>query len=355
MTPLKTVEENKSSTVQLSPGVLSEIESFEAQVEKIRQGKTSLDQFRPFRLQHGVYGQRQPNVQMFRIKIPFGGLNAEQLIRLADVAEEYTNGILHTTTRQDIQLHWISLYKCGEIMRKIVEVGLTTREACGNTVRNVTGCPKSGVCPEEAFDVTPYASAISKHFLRNPVCQSMPRKFKISFSGCPTDCALPGMHDIGLVAAKKAAEDKKETLGFKVFVGGGLGAMPRVAHLLEEFIPATELTRVCEAVVRVFDRFGNRKNRNRARLKFIIDKLGMTQFNKLYLEEYEKLKKKTEAQFHLPVIEDGKPAGTFRTGNGNGSHSSHAVSGEEVQTPYAYWLKTNVQPQKQPGFSMVHI
>ncbi len=350
MTPPNSVQEKKEIKGKIPYDLLTEIESFEAQVEKVRQGKITLDQFRPFRLQHGIYGQRQPNVQMFRIKIPFGGLNAEQMVCLADIAEEYTNGILHTTTRQDIQLHWISLYKCGEIMRKITEAGLTAREACGNTVRNVTGCHKAGVCLTEAFDITPYAGAISKHFLRNPVCQSMPRKFKISFSGCATACALPGIHDIGLIGEKRLSSDQKEILGFKVFVGGGLGAMPRAAHLLEEFIPATELIRVSEAIVRVFDRFGNRKNRNRARLKFVIDKLGMAQFNKLYRQEYEKLAQKTEMVFHLPPAQEGKSSSLPATANGRRDGDS-----ERNGTPYDYWLDTNVEPQKQTGFSTVQI
>ncbi|MFI5303321.1 MAG: sulfurtransferase TusA family protein [Nitrospiria bacterium] len=350
MTPPNALQENKDTTGKIPHDLLTEIESFESQVEKVRQGKISVDQFRPFRLQHGIYGQRQTNVQMFRIKIPFGGLNAEQMDRLAEIAENYTNGILHTTTRQDIQLHWISLYKCGEIMRKITEVGLTTREACGNTIRNVTGCHKAGVCSSEAFDITPYAGAISKHFLRNPVCQSMPRKFKISFSGCATACALPGIHDIGLIAQKRVSGDQKEILGFKIFVGGGLGAMPRAAHLLEDFVPTSELTRVCESIVRVFDRFGNRKNRNRARLKFVIDKLGMTQFNKLYRQEYEKLAQKTELNFKIPAHLEGGGAGSPVTENG---HSKGLVKSEG--TGYENWLSSNVEPQKQPGFSTVQV
>ncbi|MBI1824672.1 MAG: nitrite/sulfite reductase, partial [Nitrospirae bacterium] len=350
MTPPNALQEKKEAAGKIPHDLLTEIESFEAQVEKVRQGKISLDQFRPFRLQHGIYGQRQTNVQMFRVKIPYGGLNSDQMDRLADIAEEHTNGILHTTTRQDIQLHWISLSKCGEIMRKITEVGLTTREACGNTIRNVTGCHKAGVCPSEAFDVSPYAGAISKHFLRNPVCQSMPRKFKISFSGCATACALPGIHDIGLVAEKRISADQKEILGFKVFAGGGLGAMPRVAHLLEDFIPTTELTRVCEAIVRVFDRFGNRKNRNRARLKFVIDKLGMAQFNKLYKVEYEKLAQKAEMTFGLPSLQHEN--GSALPSSGKGLENGHA---KENGNDYDYWLSTNVEPQKQSGFSMVQV
>ncbi|MBI3605275.1 MAG: sulfurtransferase TusA family protein, partial [Nitrospirae bacterium] len=258
----------------------------------------------------------------------------------------------------DIQLHYLSLYKCGEIMRKIAEVGITTREACGNTVRNVTGCARAGVCQNELFDVTPYASSVSKYLLRNPVCQSMPRKFKISFSGCPSDCALPGIHDIGLIAAKKILADKSEIQGFKVFAGGGLGSMPRMAHLLEEFITTTELNRVCEAVVRVFDRFGNRKNRNRARLKFVIEKLGMTQFNKLYREEYEKLKTRADAELQIPAVLDGRPQDLLAYSNGNGEPSTNGHS-ETVPMPetdpYGYWLRTNVEKQKQPGFSMVQI
>ncbi|HXN06116.1 MAG TPA: sulfurtransferase TusA family protein [Nitrospiria bacterium] len=354
MTPPNSLELTKPASRSLPGEIEKEIEAFEAQVEKVRQGKITLDQFRPFRLQYGVYGQRQPNVQMFRIKIPYGGISADQLDRVADVADTYSDGVLHATTRQDIQLHWISLYKCGEIMRKICEAGLTTREACGNTVRNVTGCPRAGVCHTELFDITPYAAAVSRYLLRNPVCQSMPRKFKISFSGCPSDCALPGIHDLGMVAAVKKLEDGREERGFQVFAGGGLGAMPRIAHLLETFIPTTELTRVCEAVIKVFDRFGNRKNRNRARLKFVIDKLGMNQFNKLYREEFEKLRANAEAALQLPVVQEGQ----IQLHSGNGEKSPlpvHDAGNGKLPASYAEWLKTNVEDQKQEGFALVQI
>ena len=190
-------------------------------------GEISNDIFKPFRLQYGIYGQRQTGVQMVRIKIPFGGITANQLRRIAELSERYTTGVGHVTTRQDIQLHFAELKDVPAIMRGLAEVGLTTREACANTVRNVTGCHLAGVCQGEVFDITPYAKTVALHLLRNPLNQSLPRKFKIAFSGCRQDCALTPIHDIGLLAAKSA----DGTLGFRMAVGGGLGSAPRIAQV----------------------------------------------------------------------------------------------------------------------------
>ncbi len=216
-------------TAPIPPEILEEIEAFEAEAHRVLSGELSGDLFKPFRLQHGIYGQRQPGVQMFRIKIPFGGLTANQLRRIGEIADRYATGVGHVTTRQDIQLHFVSLEDVPTMMRKIAEVGLTTREACANTVRNVTACHLAGVCQSEIFDVTPYAKTVALHLLRNPLNQSLPRKFKIAFSGCQHDCALTPIHDIGLLAAKKQEDG---TVGFRMSVGGGLGSTPRLAHVL---------------------------------------------------------------------------------------------------------------------------
>ncbi|TLY35728.1 MAG: nitrite/sulfite reductase, partial [Nitrospirae bacterium] len=184
---MKTPATRTGQTISIPPDILREIESFEDEAAKVLSGELSQDLFRPFRLQHGIYGQRQPGVQMVRIKIPFGGLNSTQLRVIAEMAERYTTGVGHVTTRQDIQLHFAALEHVGTIMRRLAEVGVTTREACGNTVRNVTACHLAGVCQGEIFDVTPYAKAVSAHLLRNPLNQSLPRKFKIAFSGCQHD------------------------------------------------------------------------------------------------------------------------------------------------------------------------
>lgn len=204
-------------TPTIPSDILGEIESFEEEVAKLLKGDVSLDMFRPFRLQHGIYGQRQPGVQMIRIKIPFGGLNSTQLRVIAEMADRYATGVGHVTTRQDIQLHYARIEDCGTIMRRLAEVGVTTREACGNTVRNVTACHLAGVCQGEVFDVTPYAQAVSAHLLRNPLNQSLPRKFKIALSGCRHDCAMTPIHDLGFLAVK----NQDGVIGFRVTAGGG--------------------------------------------------------------------------------------------------------------------------------------
>ncbi|MGH7253936.1 MAG: nitrite/sulfite reductase, partial [Nitrospiraceae bacterium] len=269
-------------TMPIPPAILEEIETFEGEVRRLNAEEVSADIFKPFRLQHGIYGQRQPGVQMVRIKIPFGGLTANQLRRIAEMADTYATGVGHVTTRQDIQLHFALLKDVGTIMRGLAEVGVTTREACANTVRNVTACHLAGVCKGEVFDVTPYAKTVALHLLRNPLTQSLPRKFKIAFSGCRHDCALTPIHDIGLLASRR----DDGTIGFRMSVGGGLGSAPRIGQVLREFVPMDELIPTIEAVIKVFDTLGNRKNRHKARLKFVIEKLGFEEFKRRWEEAY---------------------------------------------------------------------
>src|SRR5215210_1888517 len=269
-------------TSPIPSAIAEEIETFEAEALRTLSGDVSSDLFKPFRLQYGIYGQRQPGVQMVRIKIPFGGISSNQLRRVAEIADRYATGVGHVTTRQDIQLHFVQLKDVPTIMRGLAEVGLTTREACANTVRNVTACHLAGVCQGEVFDVTPYAKTVAYHLLRNPLNQSLPRKFKIAFSGCRHDCALTPIHDIGLLAAKAA----DGTLGFRMVAGGGLGSAPRIAQLLREFTPIDELIPSIEAVIKVFDTLGDRKNRNKARMKFVIEKLGFEEFKRRWEEAY---------------------------------------------------------------------
>ena len=269
-------------TQPIPPAIEEEIETFEQEAQRMLSGDIASDLFKPFRLQYGIYGQRQSGVQMVRIKIPFGGISANQLRRIAELSERYTTGVGHVTTRQDIQLHFAELKDIPAIMRGLAEVGLTTREACANTVRNVTGCHLAGVCQGEVFDITPYAKTVAYHLLRNPLNQSLPRKFKIAFSGCKQDCALTPIHDIGLLAVK--AEDG--TIGFRIVVGGGLGSAPRIAQVLREFTPMDEVIPTIEAVIKVFDTLGNRKNRNKARMKFVIEKLGFAEFKRRWEDAY---------------------------------------------------------------------
>ena len=336
--------------------IAEEIETFEAEANRMMSGEIVNDLFKPFRLQYGIYGQRQAGVQMVRIKIPFGGLTSNQLRRLAELAERYATGVGHVTTRQDIQLHFVELKEVPTIMRGLAEVGLTTREACANTVRNVTACHLAGVCQGEVFDVTPYAKTVALHLLRNPLNQSLPRKFKIAFSGCKHDCALTPIHDIGLLAARR--EDG--AIGFRMVAGGGLGSAPRIAQVLREFTPMDELIPSIEAVIKVFDTLGNRKNRNKARMKFVIEKLGFEEFKRRWEQAYMDMGLARPKHEPIKLLEyaDQPVRLIMPTSNGikhvpistNGSDNGH-----KQESPFEMWKRTNVVRQKQDGYTTAAI
>ena len=352
MVPPITSQTAEIKTIPIPAEILEEIESFEEEVKRLEAGEVSLDVFKPFRLQHGIYGQRQPGVQMVRIKIPFGGLTSNQLRRIADIADTYATGVGHVTTRQDIQLHFAPLKDVGTIMRKLAEVDLTTREACANTVRNVTACHLAGVCAGEVFDVTPYAKTVALHLLRNPLNQSLPRKFKIAFSGCKHDCALTPIHDIGLLAARQ----QDGTIGFRMTVGGGLGSAPRIGQELRDFVPMDELMPTIEAVIKVFDTLGNRKNRNKARMKFVIEKLGFAEFKRRWEEAYVAMGYARPNRPALELLEHQDdpvplimPTSANPSGNGHGNGSKGDGEGEG-ESPFHMWERTNVVRQKQPGY-----
>lgn len=347
-TPLSTVP---IKAEPIPPAIVEEIETFEAEAMRMVSGDVSGDLFRPFRLQYGIYGQRQAGVQMVRIKIPFGGLTANQLRRVAELAEQYATGVGHVTTRQDIQLHFVELRDVPTIMRGLAEVGLTTREACANTVRNVTACHLAGICQGEVFDVTPYAKTVALHLLRNPLNQSLPRKFKIAFSGCKQDCALTPIHDIGLLAVKRA----DGAIGFRMVAGGGLGSAPRLAQVLREFTPMEELIPSVEAVIRVFDTLGNRKNRTKARMKFVIEKLGFEEFKRRWEEAYvsmghtrpthEPIKLLSYPDEPIPLIMP-----TFNGSKQAAAQTNGHAQGLLAETPFDMWRRTNVVRQKQGGY-----
>jgi len=356
MTPPNTAQSIDIKTSPIPQHILDEIEGFEEEARKMLAGDVSVDIFKPFRLQHGIYGQRQPGVNMVRIKIPFGGLTANQLRRIAEVADTYATGVGHVTTRQDIQLHFVPLKDVGTIMRGLAEVDLTTREACANTVRNVTACHLAGICQGEVFDVTPYAKTVALHLLRNTLNQSLPRKFKIAFSGCRHDCALTPIHDIGLLAARR----DDGTIGFRMVVGGGLGSAPRIAQLLREFVPMNELIPTIEAVIKVFDTLGNRKNRHKARMKFVIEKLGFDEFKRRWSEAYAGMgyARPDQAPIKLLAHQDDAPplimpASVKSNGGGSGSGNGQGSIGHE--TPFQMWKRTNVIAQKQAGYAAVVI
>src|ERR1700689_1940322 len=222
---------------------------------------------------------------MGRIKVPYGSVNAVQLERLAEIADDYSRGWGHLTTRQNIQFHFVELERVPQLLRDLAKVGLTTREACGDTVRNITGCHLAGACPYEVLDISPWAEATFRHFLHHPYAQRLPRKFKINFSGCVTDCGQAMFNDVGVVAVARPRPDGTVEPGFRVFVAGGLGANPHPAQALEEFTPREELLATLEAVLRIFDHYGNRDNKLRARLKWVVDTLGIDELRQRILKE----------------------------------------------------------------------
>jgi sulfite reductase (ferredoxin) len=321
-----------------------EIEVFEEWVERFRSKEIHEEKFKRFRLQHGIYGQRQKGVHMIRVKIPSGGLNPNQLLGLAELADLYSTGKGHVTTRQDMQFHFVKLPDVPKAMRLLAEVGLTTREACGNTVRNVTACHLAGACATELFDVTPHSNAVSRHLLRNPVCQSLPRKFKISFSGCQSSCGLAAIHDIGYIAEKREVDGRLE-YGFKVFVGGGLGSHPKLAKLYADFVPMSEILPLSEAILMVFDREGDRKTKSKARMKFVIEKHGLERFKEMVFEALAELKMLGREYPALPPVE-ARP----QLHEPVGSHN-----GDAADPDFALWRKTNVTPQAQPGYVAAQI
>jgi sulfite reductase beta subunit-like hemoprotein len=260
---------------EIDAAQLADADKFEAILAQYLAGDIEEDAFRIFRLNNGIYGQRQGgHNQMVRVKIPWGGMLPDQLELMADLADTYSRGWGHITTRQNIQFHYVQLEKIPEVMRLLGTVGMTSREACGDTVRNIQACHLAGACPHEQLDVTQWAEAAYQHFVRNPLGQRLPRKFKINFSGCATDCGQAMFNDVGVIAATRTLEDGSVERGFRVFVAGGLGANPHPALALEEFTSREELMPTLEACLRVFNNHGNRDNKLRARMKWLVDTLG---------------------------------------------------------------------------------
>jgi sulfite reductase (ferredoxin) len=273
-------------TTTIDRELTEDIAKFETLLDDYLSGTVDEDAFRVFRLNNGIYGQRQGgHNQMVRIKFPYGSVNAEQLDRLADISERYSRGWGHLTTRQNVQFHYVQLKTVPALLTELAEVGLTTREACGDTVRNVMGCHLAGACPFEVLDISPWAEATFRHFLHHPYAQRLPRKFKINFSGCTTDCGQAMFNDVGVVAVAHPRPDGSVEPGFRVFIAGGLGANPHPAQALEEFTPREELLPTIEAVLRTFDHYGNRDNKLRARLKWVVDTVGIDELRRRILKE----------------------------------------------------------------------
>jgi sulfite reductase beta subunit-like hemoprotein len=356
---------------QIPEALAREIDIFETQIDLRKKGKIEEKLFAETRLRRGTYGQRYDNGQrhdgerqqelkypsgeitkgpvtlwdapgMQRIKIPMGKLTADQLDVLADLAEEYSDRILHVTTRQDFQLHFVHIEDTPDLMRRLAAVGITTREACGNTVRNVTACQIAGVCREEAFDVSPYAHATTYFLLGHDDTQDFGRKFKVAFSGCKTNpCGLVAFHDVGCIATVRDG-----VRGFEFYVGGGLGSVPQTAQLLDDFLPPEELLPMCQAVARVFSRLGERANRARARLKFVVKKLGLEEFKRLVLEERAKLRPDPRwtaflADLHSTDEKPLRPAAPLPAG--------------PRPAGYDRWARSNVIKQRQDGYATITI
>ena len=357
---------------KMPPAWAEEIDVFEGQIELRQQGKVDEKVFAETRLRRGAYGQRYDNGQRYdgvktqkltfptdltkgpdtewdapgmkRIKVPYGGLTPEQLEVIADLAEEYSDSILHVTTRQDFQLHYIHIEDTPDLMRRLAATGMTTREACGNSVRNITACPLAGVCNTESFDVTPYSHALFEYLLGHNDVQDFGRKFKPAFSGCEHEaCGLVKMHDIGYLAQTKEIDGELKR-GFKVYVGGGLGTVTHIAKVLSDFVPEEELLPVTQAICKVFTRLGEKRNRNKARIKFLVEKLGIEEFSRLVAEEREKLPDDPRWTAYLDGLENFTEKPT--------RESAPLVEQMDVEG-FKEWYETNIYSQRQEGYCVV--
>jgi len=320
------------------PIVERDIIELAQKIEAFNKGKIDEEKFRSLRLARGVYGQRQEGVQMIRIKLPYGKVMSNQLRRISDVSDEYSRGRLHITTRQDIQIHYVDLNRTPELWAELEKDDVTLREACGNTVRNVTASELAGIDVNEPFDVSPYADALFRFFLRNPICQEMGRKFKVSFSSSDEDTGLSYMHDLGFIA-----KVENGVRGFKVMIGGGLGSQPRHADVLYEFLPSDKIIPTMEGVLRVFDRYGERKSRAKARIKFLLKDIELDAFKALVDEEQNAIEFKS-----VPINADAYVAS-----------KPVSIQAPEVeikdQKAFKLWKTTNLIPQKQEGYVAIGI
>ncbi|MBI2169027.1 MAG: nitrite/sulfite reductase [Actinobacteria bacterium] len=327
----------------LAPEVDADIDRFEGNMKAFLDGEMEEDVFRVFRLNNGIYGQRQGGTnQMVRVKIPHGRLSAEQLDMLGYIAEAYSRGWGHITTRQNVQVHFVQLERVPELMRDLAAVGLTTREACGDTVRNVMGCHLAGACPFEILDITPWAQATTEHFLRNPYAQRLPRKFKINFSGCDTDCGQAMFNDVGVIAVARKRDDGSLEPGFRVFMAGGLGANPHPAVALEEFTPREELLPTLEAVLRTFDHYGNRDNKLRARLKWLVDTMGVDELRERIKKERRFLVGSATWPGGIPRIVQEMGDAPAGVGAAGATALDEVVVTLRSSDPYQRWEEANV-------------
>ena len=321
---------------QLPKDSHTDLDRFGREIARFEKGETSAAEFRVFRVPRGVYEQRESDTFMLRVRCPAGIVLPRQMRALAGVSKRYGNGVLHVTTRQDIQIHRVLLKDIHPALVELHAAGLSTKGGGGNTVRNIAGCFDAGVCANEAFDATPYVIAVTEFLLVDPLSFQLPRKYKIAFSGCPKDCAGATINDLGFVARRRG-----DARGFSVYVGGGMGAASRVGDLLEDFVPADEAHLVTEAVKRVFDQHGNRRNRHRARIRFLVEELGLERFRELYQAELTALREAGVAKLAVGDLQH--------------SASSHTPQEGEAASGFSEWQRRFVVLQKQKDHSLVHI
>jgi sulfite reductase (ferredoxin) len=321
---------------QVVPTIQADLDEFENVVARFKTGAINEGQFRIIRVPAGVYEQRENATYMLRVRFPAGGVLPRHLRRLGEVSEKFGNGLLHVTTRQEFQIHRVPLGSIIPALRSLAEAGLSTKGGGGNTVRNITACVDSGVCRDEIFDVTPYAVSVTERLLTDPLSLQLPRKYKIAFAACAKDCSGTTVHDLGFIARRQNGVD-----GFAVYVAGGMGGKSRLASLLHEFIPASDAFVVAEAIKRVFDKNGDRKNKHLARLRFLVEKIGLPKFRELYEAELTALRASNPAPLELRPL----------------PQLAATVNGEvqNYSPEFNRWFAHNVAPQKQPGFFLVQI
>ena len=317
---------------------LNALAGHKSRTARFIRGELTGEEWRPIRLSYGLYYQLDHTSHMQRIKIPGGMLSADQLEGMADVAERYGRGIAHVTTRQDIQIHWVPVEGIIDLYERLLAVGITTRGACADSVRNVTACPYAGTAPTEPFDVSPYCIALHEYFLFNPLNLTLPRKFKIAVEGCVNDCAQGPVNDIGLYA--KVRDGAR---GFSLHAGGGLGAQPFLAKPIRDFVPDHELLVWCEAIVRVQHRFGERKNRNKARMKYLVQKMGLERFRTAIEGEVERVNGERGAELRAQVDE---ALAAYRPPRAPDARRAAVTPLPE----FAHWFRTNTRAQRQPGY-----
>jgi len=332
-------------TAPIDPEMAADIDKFEEMLAGYFAGRVPEDVFRVFRLNNGIYGQRQGGTsQMVRVKVPYGSMTADQLDGLAELVVDHSRGWGHITTRQNIQFHFVELAETPQVMRRLASVGLTTREACGDTVRNVQGCHLAGACPYEVLDISAWAEATYRHFVRNPISQRLPRKFKINFSGCDTDCGQAMFNDVGVIAASRTHPDGSVEQGFRIYIAGGLGTTPFPALALEEFTSRGDLLPTIESVLRVFDQTGNRDNKLRARLKWVVDQLGIDEVRRRVVATRKFLPASSTWPGGVPevVAEWGDdPAGLAADATPTPIGQGVPVS-LGAKTPFDRWVEANV-------------